>query len=642
MTPQVSGNCLSVARPQLREDLGRQPAPKQFPATSTPMFWLLALAVDPAPQLPRYPLEALPQAALLRAAEGGLKQAPRLLLDQPETSTVWVLGEDYKLRLDKQGAKFIPRGQPANQRSALGLGPVQLAVAGQWRGLDSHALPSLSGREVRYDRGALIEVWQLEPQGARQNFLLTEPVGGGDLELTIPVSGDLESSRRQDGLAFRSAQGAEVRYGDWLAVDASGRRIAGASRLSETGISILLPADFLALAAYPLWIDPLISSQPIDSGPRDIYSLDCAMDDSQGLLFTVHEEAFDPEDNDVIGRRYKLNGEFLGEVPIDISDESTVQPAVANHEAADQFLAVWSEEAVKPYTLFRIRGRTQSALEATQGEPFTINWGDGGNSPDVGGPGGTSNKAEYLVVWSDYSLFPLVDPDIAMRPVSPMGELGNKKILDGSNKPQITPSVSKRAGNAGRYLVSYVEELENTVTRVEAALVHQSGEILQSEILLAQGVYGDPDVDGDGSEFLTVFTGRDGDFFGDIYGVRSTFGSSSVHTQLPLSFKELTSAQLALHQTNPCVARTKDGFVYAYMESAYPLNADFRIFLAAIHQSHNPLIFKERHLLLPTEKPGAGYSPSICNALLNGTCLLTWMQAVSGQFDAYLAQYQSP
>jgi hypothetical protein len=606
------------------------------------MFWLLALAVDPAPQLPQYPLEALPQAALLRAAEVGLKQAPRLLLDQPDASTVWVLGEEYKLRLDQQGAKFIPRGQPAKQRSALGLGPVQLASGGQWQVLDDHALPSLSGREVRYDRGALVEVWQLDPHGARQNFLLPKPLGDGDLQLTIPIAGDMEPSRRQDGLAFESAHGVEVRYGDWLAVDASGRRISGASDLSGVAIRILLPSDFLEQADYPLWIDPLISSQPIDASPRNISSLDCAMDDSQDLLFTVHQEAFDPEDQDVIGRRYKLTGEFIDEVPIDISDESAVQPAVANHEAADQFLAVWTEEGIKPYTLYRIRGRTQSALDGSQGQPFTINWGDFATNPDVGGPGGASSTANYLVVWTDFSLFPLVDEDIAMRTVAPSGDLGNKKLLDSSNNTQRTPTVSPRAGNAGRYMVAYVEELANSVTRVEGALVHQSGDILFEQINLAQGTYDAPDVAGDGTEFLTVFHGKNGDGVGDIFGVRSTFGASPLHTQLALSFKELSSSQLSRHQVHPSVARTKNGFVYAYMEATTPFTADFRIHLASIQQNPNPLSFGDRHLLVPVEKPGSGFHPKLCNALLDNTCYMTWMQSSGGQFDAHLALYQAP
>lgn len=542
------------------------------------------------------------------------RDAPRLLVDRADDGTLWVLGDDYKLALDRDGARFRARADAHQRAHTLALGPVVAMVDGRELPVDAKVEPALHGPNAYFARGTLVEVWQFAPDGARQHFLLPEPPPAGDLRLRLPLGGDLQQEPGDGPLTFAAADGTRVTYGDWLACDVGGAACTGHPTVVDGAIELRLPAAFLATANYPLWIDPLVAAATLLSTTHDVQHLDIAVDDSLGVLMGVHQETFAAGDPDIIARRYDTTGALLSESPIDISDAYSEAPAVASHEALNQFLVVWAQLPTGPYQLARIQGRTHPAASTSMGSIFTINLGDASSFPDVGGPSSNSLLAPYYVVWREFSVLPF-NGDIAGRTVQPDGTKGNKTTLDGRNTEQGNPRISKRSGTGGRWMVVYTTDVSSTVRRIDSAIVHQTGGVLFSQQALTSGVYGQPDVDGDGTEFLTVFEGTDAINGDNVVGVRTTYGASLTHVPLPLSFLEVTGSVLPRDQIQPCVSRTKSGFTYAYMESTTPGGTAFVVHAASIGTSTAPLVFGDRHV--PLSPSASGFIPHICNGLLS-------------------------
>jgi hypothetical protein len=564
--------------------------------------------------LPLFTLPLLALAAIGQTPPPIHRDTPRLLVDRAEDGTIWALGGDYKLSLDGDGACFRARADVRQRAHTLTLGPVTATVGTGELPVAAKVAPVLHGPNAYFARGALVEVWQFAPDGARQNFLLPEPPPRGELRLRLPLGGDLQHQLGDGPLTFTAADGTCVTYGDWLACDVAGAACTGRPTVVDGAIELRLPAEFLATASYPLWIDPLVSSTVLLTTSHDIRHVDIAVDDSLGVLMTAHEETFAAGDEDVIARRYSSSGVLLGESAIDISNQSSRSPAVANHELANQFLVVWEQVPTRPFQVARILGRTHAAASASMGSTFTVNLGDSAGIPDVGGPSSNSVHAPYYVVWQEYGLVPF-NANVAGRTVTPSGTTGAKSVLDNRTSEQGPPRISKRSGTGERWMVVYTTDVSSTVRRIDSAIVHATGAVLASKEPLTSGVYSRPDVDGDGTEFLTVFEGNDAIQGDNVVGVRTTYGATLTHVPLALSFHELTATIAQRDQLQPCVSRTKDGFTYAYMESTVPGGTSFMIHAASIGIAAAPLVFADRHVPLATST--SGYIPHIGNGLLS-------------------------
>ncbi len=576
--------------------------------------------------------------------------AQRLLVDQDEAGTIWVRGNDYKLSLDAKGAKFRVRKVARQSASALALGTLEASVAGIPIALASDVAPQLHGNGARFERGAIAELWEFSAAGARQNFLLPERLAAGDLVLQIPLLGELraaEAAQEGAGLSFRRGGEALVNYGEWLAFDQRGHTLRGSPTVVGDSIEIRLPADYLAAAEYPLLIDPLVSSASLFSSTHELASPEVALDESLAVLLVAYTDTFAAGDPDIVARRYTEAGQFLGESPIDISDAVSTGPAVGNHEALDQFLVAWHEFSDDPYTVIdRIRGRTIKAGNASMGASFLINLGDFCHNLDVGGTSSSSLTAPYYVVWQQMTygaVFFGQREDIAGRTVSPSGETGNKVVLDGRSSHQGPPRVSKRTGPGNRWMVVYATTVSDPTTRIDAAFVHGSGVVLQKEVPLPlQSQFAAPDVDGDGTDFLTVCEWKQADGQRDILGIRSTYASSLTHSVTNLSLLEMgTGPFLSNDQRTPTVARTKNGFTYAYLDAPSPQSAaSASLFCASVSGVNSGLPpFLEKRVSL-SNNTGL-FEVSMCNGLLDKRSFITWLEP--GQADSIgLAVYDSP
>lgn len=552
----------------------------------------------------------------------------RALVDQAEDGTIWVRGADYKLSLDDGGATFRVRANRDAPARQVEFHSVQAFVLDQERALSRTVRPSLSGACAVYDRGWLQEVWDFAADGARQSFVLPAAPPAGELTLRIPVAGELcgSDSAVYDAACaptFVGPDGVAVRYGEWVAFDQRGERLAGMPSLVDGALEIRVPADFLAGASYPVVIDPLVSSDAVTE--VDVYSglLEMSIDESSGICLTVFSTEFGTSDTDVYAVRTKTSGELIDVRIVDIDDGYAINPQVATHEALNKFMIVWEKFNPRKVLDRRVLGRSCFALNGGMGPVIDIRTLHDANHPAIGAPSSSSEQAPFFVAWLEDSL--LHDRELAGRTLRLDGSLGPVETLDRRGEAQ-APSISSKSGSADIWMVAYSSEVDEATFQANFALVHGSGAVISSENALPlQGALFVSDVDGDGTEFLTVGTFTQADGTGDIFGIRTSLAPSVKHIPMNLSLLELGGGPfLELHQFGASVARTKSGFTYAYLDAETTFsNADRTPFAASLSDALTSFPpFLEQRVALGAA--GHNSMPALCNHIQSNQCFAVW------------------
>lgn len=253
---------------------------------------------------------ALPAVAQDRAPQAPLPaDAFRVALhddaDEPGDA-LWASGDLYKARFDRDltfhpllGAD-APRSLPVRwQTASVTVGGTPLA---RLAAVQSHA-----DWRCEIDHGGVVEAYDVRPDGVEQTFTLAaRPQQAGDLVIRGRIASELRAqptdAARQE-LVFRDRHGrAVVRYGAAKAIDAAGREAEVTTAYDGEHIELRLSGGFLAQAAYPLVVDPLISAGDVVSfltdGAIGGLSVACADQSGRSLLVAYHR-AFSSGDRDV-------------------------------------------------------------------------------------------------------------------------------------------------------------------------------------------------------------------------------------------------------------------------------------------------------------------------------------------------------
>ena len=205
-------------------------------------------------------------------------------VEEGRPTELWAVGPDYKASFHDGFVFHTPA-----------VGDEDNAESWRWRTLSVRiggrdlvtpadlARPTHVRADHRYEYHypAIIEAYDVRVEGVEQTFVLDRRIaGGGNLEVT----GEIETALRavdtpaavQRPLAFTDSSGRErIRYGVALAIDAFGRERAVRSRFDSGRVTLTLDGDWLADAAYPVTIDPLIGTQAVESGGGlEVASLD--------------------------------------------------------------------------------------------------------------------------------------------------------------------------------------------------------------------------------------------------------------------------------------------------------------------------------------------------------------------------------
>ncbi|HEX5717037.1 MAG TPA: hypothetical protein VF179_12810 [Thermoanaerobaculia bacterium] len=123
----------------------------------------------------------------------------------------------------------------------------------------------VSGRRISYARAAgIVERYDVTEAGVEQSFVLRRRTDGEDLAITVSLAADRELGEPHPdgsgGFVIPLGDGtARLRYGAATAIDADGDRRGVRVEIADGQVTLTVDGPWLAAAAYPVVVDPLIS-----------------------------------------------------------------------------------------------------------------------------------------------------------------------------------------------------------------------------------------------------------------------------------------------------------------------------------------------------------------------------------------------
>ncbi|MCB9876610.1 MAG: hypothetical protein H6835_03320 [Planctomycetes bacterium] len=427
---------------------------------------------------------------LRRAIEAAVPQT--VLFDRAnDDGRLWALGADYKAVFAADTWSFIARPDAdAEQLEPLQFALTAARVGGGALPIAAHGDLQHDGERVHLQHGAVRETIELLLGGAEQSFTFTALPRRGELVLEIAVRGALQGGDAEQGLRF-SSQHTDVRYSDAVAIDANGATVPAATEWRGDHIEIRVPAEFVATAALPLVVDPLISSGTVTSGTADVGNPDLVFVPATNEWLVTYQKLYAPGDWDCWVQRMNASFQPVGApTAIDFTSNSFFRPRVAH-------LRFYGVSMVVGELRFgsipvKIVGRIVDNAAATTTAQFDISSATAVSSyvPDVGADcyGGAGY---FTVVWEH--AYSSTDHDIYARQVTNTGTLrGTGPIyVQASGAYESNPSISKSDGGQSfgdqRYAIVYQRQAPNLDWDILGAMLSWDG-VLQ----LFNGTYSFP------------------------------------------------------------------------------------------------------------------------------------------------------
>jgi len=478
-----SAALLALALTSSADTIGVRPA-ASAPPPFLPDEKTAATPVEKSPARTAAPrTQALPPALkpLVPAAESPIQQtlAHSVLLDQPGDGRIWARGQNYKASFGVEGFTYVPfLGSDAPRAYPVAFTVGSMTVNGVPVAFNAAAVPSVQGMRVSFNRGAFTEVYDLAPSGIEQSFIITQPVSG-ELAFHVATATDLRPSAHGDRIEFANERGM-VNYSQAIAVDARQTRTTLDTRLTAGGISIKVPAATVASAAWPLVVDPVISTVGVETGSILTRAADVAYEPSLNRYAISYVEEFSAVDHDVYSVLHNADGSQIAAstATIDVSTTNWANARTASKNDGDLFLTV---AAVGAAPTRIIRGRTRAAGSTTVSAPIDIseNFVGSGDkhSPDVGGDPFAGSGTFWLVVWQrDLSD---ADHDIHGRLVAGTATTSGGTIFIDNSGASVDdrPAISNSCGGTGLWMIAWDRAFTPTDHDIRGATVDFDGTI---------------------------------------------------------------------------------------------------------------------------------------------------------------------
>jgi hypothetical protein len=215
------------------------------------------------------PREGAPAARSARGAEAVRSALPAGALG-PVSAALGRSAPEYRARVaagsistfsapQRLHASFSRAGVRIGGRAGVSLRLQTLVQGGLARRL-APVTPTASANRVTFARPGLSEWYANGPLGIEQGFTLTArpPTGAGGavvLAMRLGSAARTQLARGGQALTVRARGGSTLRYGNLLALDATGRALPSRMTLDGRELRIMLDARG---ARYPLRIDPLV------------------------------------------------------------------------------------------------------------------------------------------------------------------------------------------------------------------------------------------------------------------------------------------------------------------------------------------------------------------------------------------------
>jgi hypothetical protein len=204
--------------------------------------------------------------------------------DEGAAYGIWGAAESYKASFH-DGMTFVPylgaeypHNQPWSWRTtAATVGGVPL--------LEPGAEPESVQGQYRYEYrfGGITEAYDVRVDGLEQTFVVSQLPARGDLVITGAVTSKLRAERSdtaQQALTFIDERGTPiVGYGEAWAFDANGSRTPVTTAHRDGRITLTVPGGWLARAALPVVVDPLLTRQQVFGFSEVIKTVDIGRDE---------------------------------------------------------------------------------------------------------------------------------------------------------------------------------------------------------------------------------------------------------------------------------------------------------------------------------------------------------------------------
>jgi hypothetical protein len=472
------------------------------------------------------------------------------LQDEPDGSLVGI-GPAYVIRFLDDRVQYTPvLGKAAQQALPFGYAATAVARGDGWQDV-ADAERQRDDRSVAYRRGPLVEHYELRTDGVKQSFVFHAlPPGDGDLVVRGAVTTALAapSGDAAAGLDFLQPDAGGVRLGAVIGIDARGARGAGTLRWDGQYLDFVLPAAFVARAALPLVVDPLIGTAVAmnTAAENDDRDPDLAWDDTNNVWLVVWTRSVSGADTDVVGQRVSANGTLVGgAIGIQVSSVAAGRPRVANLQASDRFVVVWEESG-------NVAARSVAAATGQMSSQMIVAPGHG---PVVAGDPSTTHD-DALVVWIRPGVFSAVD-GIAIQAtaggsLTAVGAVTQLAAITTSFRSSRAVEISRSGGAPGRYAIVWqdsehgafgIPPVNVDYDRVQGLLVDRGLNTLATFLVAEDGFVGG--VDGDGDQWVAAWSTS-----GDVLARSLRLGNGGSALSAPVAIADQSGSD----ERNPSVA----------------------------------------------------------------------------------------
>jgi hypothetical protein len=320
------------------------------------------------------------------------------------------------------------------------------------------------GQRVTVQRRDLREVYDATATQVKQSFHFTRLPRRGDLDLVLATATDLRMAASGDGIVFRHERGT-VGYCDLLIVDAAGKQLRLPITSNGADIHLTVPAEFVAEAALPLVVDPVISSTTVAFMQDLRMQPDVAWNETAQEHLVVWQQPFSSTDWDVLAIRCDAFMAPLGAAMwIDMTASNWSGPRVACKNLEGMFLVVAqvNQGGGAPHS---IRGRRYEDIAGQrvlwsqfdiQNPMLPAHLPGSSFSPDVGADPWPAGEAYFTVVWEYHPAGG--NGDVVFRQLRADGSFATGSIgaLNVGPYDDRAPSISKSPGE-GRYGIVWTQ-----------------------------------------------------------------------------------------------------------------------------------------------------------------------------------------
>lgn len=281
-------------------------------------------------------------------------------------------GADYRVQFDERGMRFEPAlGGAVATTQHLALQPLAVMAGGEAALAVAVAAPAVVGSAAHYAHvPGITERYEVRPDGVALSWRFDErPASPGDLVVRYAVDTSLPTPvPHADGVAFRRDDSGGVAIGGVTGIDADGNTAAGSVRCANGVLELRLPGAFVAEAAFPLVLDPIIGTVfSVSVGlTYDDDEPDVAYDHVTTNWLVVWRRRFSATNVEIRGQRVSSIGNLVGGTIFFSSSGVATRPRVAISNTLSIFGVAWIQQVTGTVTV------SQVAFETVTGSGGTL------------------------------------------------------------------------------------------------------------------------------------------------------------------------------------------------------------------------------------------------------------------------------